>query len=124
MADFAAFGEAIGQSLEIPPGTVLSNYIENRQEAAMAQLEDSPLADALLENGPDVHNWYGTPSKLLELLNTLARHGLAASPRWPQSASRFAIELRRIAPQLRLDGIHVNLSRCRKGRIVTISLDP
>ncbi|MFI5455552.1 MAG: hypothetical protein ACHRXM_08880 [Isosphaerales bacterium] len=124
MADFAAFAEAVGRSLGLPAGTVLSNYNDNRREAAMTQLEDSPLAATLLENGPDLNGWYGTPSRLFELLTSLAGHKVAALPRWPKSASSFAIELRRIAPQLRLHGILVNISRCHNGRIVTISLDP
>jgi len=123
MADFAVFAEAIGRSQGLPAGTVLSNYNDNRQEAAMTQLEDSPLAATLLENGPDLNGWSGTPSKLFDLLTSLAGHKVAASPRWPKSVAWFAIELRRIAPQLRLHGILVNLSRCKNGRIVTIALD-
>jgi len=90
----------------------------------MTQLEDSPLAAILLENGPDLDRWYGAPSRLLELLITLVGPKVAASPRWPKSAAWLAIELRRIAPQLRLHGILVNLSRCNKGRIVTIARVP
>jgi len=65
-----------------------------------------------------------TAADLLAELTTIVGKTVAASPRWPKSAAWFAIELRRIAPQLRLHGILVNLSRCKNGRIVTISLDP
>jgi len=124
MADFAIFAEAIGQSQGLPAGTVLSNYNENREQAAMAHLEDSPVAHVLLQNGPDLNNWYGNPTKLLDLLTTLADRGVAASPRWPKTPQWLSIELRRIAPQLRLHGILVNISRGNKGRIVQLSLAP
>ncbi|MFI5455389.1 MAG: hypothetical protein ACHRXM_08040 [Isosphaerales bacterium] len=123
MADFAAFAEAIGRNLGLPPDTVLSNYNENRQEAAMTYLEDSPLAAILLEHGPDLEGWYGTPSKLLDLLTSLAGRGVAASPRWPKSPTRLAIELRRIAPQLRLHGILVRSARGNRGRILSLERD-
>ncbi|MFI5459283.1 MAG: hypothetical protein ACHRXM_27990 [Isosphaerales bacterium] len=123
MADFAAFAEAIGRSLGLPPDTVLSNYNENRQEAAMAHLEDSPLAAILLENALDLDGWFGTPSKLLDLLTSLAGRAAAASPRWPKSPTWLAIELRRIAPQLRLHGILVRSARGNRGRILSIQRD-
>ena len=59
-------------------------------------------------------------SKLLDLLTTLVTRKVAASPRWPKSPERLAIELRRIAPQLRVHGIFVNLGRCNKGRFVQL----
>jgi len=46
----------------------------------MTQLEDSPLAATLLENGPDLDHRYGIPSRLLELLTTLVGPKVAASP--------------------------------------------
>jgi len=89
----------------------------------MTPLEDSPLAVTLPENASDLNRWYGTLSNVLDLLTTLAGHKVTASPHWPKSPAWFAIELRRITPQLRLHGILVNLSRCKNGRIVRIALD-
>ncbi|HKI17813.1 MAG TPA: hypothetical protein VKA15_08025 [Isosphaeraceae bacterium] len=88
----------------------------------MTLLEDSPLAATLLENGRDLDGWYGTPSKLFDLLTTLAGQKVAALPRWPKSPACLTAELRRISPQLRLHGIHVKLSRCHKGRVVSLLL--
>ena len=41
MADFAAFGEAVGRALGWPDGTVLADYNDNRREATLTQLEVS-----------------------------------------------------------------------------------
>jgi len=124
MADFAAFAEAVGRSLGVTADTVLANYNDNRREAAMAHLEESPLATILLQNALDLDQWYGSPSKLLDLLTTLASRAVVASPRWPKTPAWLAIELRRIAPLLRVHGIFVNLYRCNKGRFVQLSLAP
>ncbi|MFI5454508.1 MAG: hypothetical protein ACHRXM_03570 [Isosphaerales bacterium] len=91
----------------------------------MTHLEDFPLAATLLENGPDLNGCYGSPSKLVDLLTTLAGQKVAASPRWPKSPSCLIVELRRISAQLRLHGILVKLSRCHKGRVASLlSRDP
>ena len=80
-------------------------------------------ANARFEGGtPSVFVRVVNPSKLLDRLTTLASRGVAASPRWPKSPERLAIELRRMAPQLRVHGIFVNLARCNKGRVVQLSL--
>jgi len=123
MADFAVFAEAIGRSQGLPVNTVLSDYNENRHEAAMTNLEDSPVADILIENGRDLSRWTGTPSRLLDLLATLAGPKAAASPRWPKSAACLTLELRRIALLLRSHGIIVRLHRRHKGRVVSIAED-
>jgi len=46
----------------------------------MTQLEDSPLAATLVENGPNRNRRYGTRSELLDPLTTLAGQKVAASP--------------------------------------------
>ena len=49
MADFATFAEAVGRSLGWPADTVLSDYDDNRREATLPYIQDSPVADCLLE---------------------------------------------------------------------------
>jgi hypothetical protein len=97
------------------------DYNDNRHEATIAQLEDSPVAAVLLELGPDmINDWSRTPSDLLSELTALAGKK-ADSPRWPKSPTWLTIELRRIAPHLGIHGILVNISRCHHGRIVSIA---
>ena len=120
MADFAIFAEAVGRKLGWPARSDLADYNDNRRDASMTQLDDSPLAAFLLDLGPDyINDWSGTPSKLLDELTILAGEK-AESPRWPKSPIRLTIELRRIAPQIGIHGILVDFSRSHKGRIVSL----
>ncbi|MFI5455212.1 MAG: hypothetical protein ACHRXM_07140 [Isosphaerales bacterium] len=123
MADFATFAEAVGRKLGWPAGTALSEYNENRREATMNQLEDSPVAAVLLDLGPDyLNDWSGTPTELLSELTALAgKH--ADSPRWPKSPQWLTIELRRIAPLLGIHGIFVHSTRGKYGRVLSITRD-
>jgi len=72
MADFAAFAEAVGRNLGWPAGTVLSNYNDNRCEAAVTHIEESPVASFLLEWAHELNDWSGTPTELLAQLTTLS----------------------------------------------------
>ena len=68
MADFAAFGEAVGRTLGWPAGTFLADYNDNRRESTATQLEDSLVANVLLRNAHRLDGWTGTASELLALL--------------------------------------------------------
>ena len=123
MADFAKFAEAVGRKLGWPAGTALSDYNANRSDASMDRLEDSPLAAFLLDLGPDFFaNWSGRPSELHEELIGLAGEKAQADG-WPKTPQWLAIELRRIAPQLAIQGLFVHSSRTHRGRVISISRD-
>ena len=49
MADYAVWGEAVARGLGWGTETFVRTYKENRREAAEVMLEDSPVADALLQ---------------------------------------------------------------------------
>jgi hypothetical protein len=121
MADFAKFAEAVGRTLGWPAGTACSDYDDNRRDASITQLEDSPVAATMLDLGPDYMNdWSGTPSELFTELTTLAGEK-ADSARWPKSPARLTVELRRLAPQLGIHGIIVKVSRSHQGRVVSLA---
>jgi hypothetical protein len=121
MADFAAFGEAVGITLGWAPGTFLADYHANRREGTTNQLEDSIVAEALLGNADRLDGWSGSPSELLHWLTQGVSRRTAAASRWPKSPSRLTNELRRISPQLRMHGISVAFDRNRERRLLTIS---
>ena len=124
MADFAAFAEAVGRKLGWPAGTVLADYRANRRQATVAQLEDSPLGNFLLDNAHQVNDWTATPAELLADFTRHAGEAVAASPGWPKSPTWLAIELRRIAPQLLAHGIIVRSTRDNHGRVISLGRDP
>jgi hypothetical protein len=122
MADFAAASEAIGRGLGWAQGSILADCEASRLEAAAVQIEDSLLATVLIENAASLASWAGTPADLHARLTKAAGRQSAASARWPKSPERFASELRRIAPQLRMQGLGLILGRTCTGRFV--SLEP
>jgi hypothetical protein len=124
MADFAQFAEAVGQGLGWPSQTALLDYNDNRHEATIDQLEDSPLAAVLLDLSPDlIQDWSGSPSQLFHELTAIAGDK-ASSPLWPKSPSQLTIQLRRIAPLLGTQGILVNVLRRHYGRVLSLKRDP
>ena len=120
MADFAAFGEAVGRTLQWPAGTFLADYSDNRRESTVTQLEDSLVANILLRNAERLDGWAGTATELLSLLTKGVSKGVASSSRWPKSPWLLSNELRRIAPQLRMNGISVTYERNREKRLLTL----
>jgi hypothetical protein len=121
MADFAEWGEATGRSLGWGSGTFMSTYDANRKEATELLLDESTVANVLLRMARKGINWCGTPMNLFHALTKIA--GKGAGARWPKSMHTFGMELRRIAPQLRLHGLSINFERRRGERIVTLSSD-
>ena len=121
MADFAEWGEATGRGLGWGAETFMSTYDDNRKEATELLLDESTVANVLLRIARKGINWSGTPMNLFHALTKIA--GKAAGGRWPKSMHMFGMELRRIAPQLRLHGLSINFERRRGERIVTLSSD-
>ena len=81
---FAAYAEAVSRGrLGWKAGTVISDYNENRRNATATQIEESPLAAALLERAPKLFHWYGTASELLAALNEFVGKKVTSAPGWP-----------------------------------------
>jgi hypothetical protein len=120
MADFATFAEAVGRAVGWDAGTVLLDYNNNRTDASATQIEDSVLASAMLERAPKTLNWWGTATELLKELGDQVGKKVTSSARWPKSPSMMTNELRRIAPQLRNNGVSVTFERSPGKRIICV----
>jgi hypothetical protein len=118
MADYAEWGEATCRGLGWGAGTFLATYNDNRREATEAILEDSVVAEALLSLARTGINWSGSPVDLYRTIATVA--GKTVGPGWPKTVALFGNELRRIAPQLRLNGLAIEFERTRHARIITL----
>jgi hypothetical protein len=122
MADFALFGEAVSRALGNPPGTFLAAYGENRRDANESAVEDSPLAGAVRSlslRGP----WTGTAAELLDELARIVGAKMAESRHWPKGARGMSGAIRRLAPALRMIGVHVDFhDRTNTARLITIRL--
>jgi hypothetical protein len=125
MADFAAFGEAVGLTLQWPAGLFLDDYQDNRRAATMTPLEDSIVGTTLLQHYPHmVKDWICTPSQMLSSLALGVSPAVTKSLGWPKSPARLTNELGRIAPQLRMHGLSVTISRNHQGRRITVTKQP
>ena len=120
MADYAIWGEAVGRGLGWEPGTFLSTYTDNRKEATLTDLLDSPLGNVLLQVARLITGLSGTPAKLHAKLTEIVGKKVAASADWPKTSEKFSNELRRLAPQLRMHGMSVSFERRHEGRIITL----
>jgi hypothetical protein len=135
MADFALFGEAVSRALGYPPDTFLRAYGENRRDANESVVEDSPVAGAvraLASRG----EWTGIAAELLMELRAIieppgsgpdgsqAKAGGARSVSLlPKTPRGMSAAIRRLAPPLRMVGIHVGFGeRTSKARLITIRL--
>jgi putative DNA primase/helicase len=122
MADFTHWGEAVAQGVGWPPGAFVTAYRANRHAASSVSLEESLVAQALLELAKYHGPWKGTLTQFLELIAEWTGYHSSTTPGWPKTPSRAAVELRRIAPQLRMFGLSVTFDRSFKtGRIVTFT---
>ena len=122
MADFTHWGEAVAQGIGWAPGTFVTAYRANRQAANSVSLEESLMAQALLELAKYHGPWKGTLTQFLELIGEWTGYAAVTTPGWPKTPSCAAVELRRIAPQLRMFGVSVTFERSYKaGRIVTFT---
>ena len=116
MADYAMWGEAVGRGLGWEPGTFLSTYTDNRKEATLTELLDSPLGNALLQVASLIPEVSETPGKLHAKLTEIVGKKVAASADWPKTTGSFGNALRRLAPQLRLHGVSISFERRHDGR--------
>ncbi len=121
MADFAAFGEAVGRTLRWPDGTFIADYDDSRRESTATHLEDSIVATVLLRHSHRIDGWSGTASELLSMLSNAVGGRSAASAHWPKSPARLTNELRRIAPQLRMHGLTITFERKSESRLIALA---
>ena len=121
MADFAHFGTAVERVRRWPVNSFMAAYQANRQGVVDANLEGSPVYQAL--QAAIVAPWEGTASELLEFLQ---RPENVPDKLWPHSPRGLSGKLRRMAPALRMIGWVVTFddSDHRRGRIIQLENPP
>jgi hypothetical protein len=122
MADFAKWVTACENALW-QPGTFLSAYSDNRDEAADTVSEADLVASAIRNLIALQDEWSGTATQLLRTLTTLIDEGVTKSRTWPRTPRALSGKLRRAAPFLRKGGIEISFSReTHKERTKTICI--
>lgn len=109
MADFAHLGEAMFRALG-RADRFLDRYLARQRATALAALEASPVADAVLALMARTDRWSGPTKALLEVLG---RHRQDTET-WPRSPRGLSDALRRCMPTLRLLEIHVRFEPVRR----------
>jgi len=120
MADFAAWAVAAEPAHTKEP-IFLTAYQGNRAGLHQVAIEASVIGPAILQLIERNSTWEGVVAELLEALNGIALDANKRFKGWPITPSSLSGELRRIAPNLRAEGIEVTFSKhTEKGRRVRL----
>jgi hypothetical protein len=118
MADFQVWAEACLQGAGYPAGAFTAAYEGNRRHANRLVLEASPVATALLKlldvEGP----FEGTSDQLLTTLNARRGEGNKPPQGWPAKPHVLSGHLKRIAPNLRKEGVDLTWSLSHHPRTI------
>jgi hypothetical protein len=123
MADFALFAIAGERALGLAEGAFLAAYTGNRAANNAQAVEASPIGPAVLALVQDSGQWEGTFNELLGKLNSITDEATRRRKDWPQTPRKLSGELRRLAPNLRQEGVEVSVSdvRSKHGRRLTLA---
>jgi hypothetical protein len=123
MADFAEWIVAAEPALGWKEGTFMHAYDVNRASANTLALEATAIVTPLRLLSAK-GEWTGTATELLRDLTRHANDQVNARD-WPRNGWALSIQLRRIAPNLRAAGLHIDLGKKTSGdrskRIVSIT---
>jgi len=122
MADPALWVVAASPALGWAPGAFMAAYSESRAATAIAALDDSPVARAVLTLLEEHPTWRGSASALLEALEAGRGEGgrrVEGWPEgWPKRANTLSGMLRRLAPSLRAANADVQFIERNGKRII------
>jgi len=127
MADFAEWAIACEKALGLADGAFIKAYDRNISRANNLAIEAAPVAQAIIRlvDGSTENKFAGTVGGLLKALNGLLE-AAGQQPKhmqdWPKNSEKLRAELKKLAPNLRRDGIEIVFGdRTRKGRSLTIT---
>jgi hypothetical protein len=122
MADFAQWAVAAESGLGLERGAFLARYETNRAQANELALEASPVAAAALVFLLGRDEWRGTATALLGELTSATETKITEQRAWPKTPRTLSGALKRLAPNLRAAGWHVEFFREGQARTRQISL--
>ncbi len=117
MADFAHWGYAIAEALNIGGEKFLEAYKANINEQNQEVLEGAPIATAVMEFMKDKNQWCGSSSQLLKALEEVALDlSLDTSAKhWPKAPNILSRRLNEILPNLKQAGISIKRLKDEQG---------
>jgi len=120
MADFATWVVACEPALPWPAGTFLRAYESNRGEANQVSLDASPIGAFIQQIADTEGKWIGTPTELWRKLGEVAEDDAQKQAGWPKNGRGVSGQLKRIAPNLRAQGVTVTWLRTSGARQIQI----
>jgi len=105
MIDFARWLEAAAPALGWKPGEFLDAYVANRGAANQTAVESSAIGPAIIGLMYDRLEWTGIAAELLTELDRHADERTRRRNDWPANPKAMTLALRRLAPNLRAQGI-------------------
>jgi hypothetical protein len=123
MADFAKWIVSCEPGLGWEPHTFLDAYQSNARSANDLVLESSPVTRHLRSVLEDKGKWENTTSELLGALENKASDAEKQLKSWPKTPRGLSGILRRLAPNLRRDGIDIDFPdnpTGGRGRVILI----
>jgi len=109
MADFALLGEAMGAAIGSNSGEWLKKYHDHRRNAVRRTIDSSPVAVQCIKYLEQGGSHLGTVKDLLVKLNDVRGTALEEKDYWPRTPRGLGDVLRRIAPGMRLLGVHLSV---------------
>jgi hypothetical protein len=124
MADFALWGCAVAETLGYSQEEFLAAYQANINEQNEEAIREHPVATAVRGFIEEKGNWSGTPTELLDQLNTIAEHEKIdiRQKLWPKAAQSLSRRLNEAKTNLGNVGIIINMTHGSK-RIITITVN-
>jgi hypothetical protein len=126
MADFSLWATAAEPALGLEQGAFLKAYMGNKADANSLALEAEPVAARVTQfvGSLSETEWHGTATELLGSLDQLLTETERKADDWPKRADKLSGKLRRIAPNLRQQGIDITFddrdSSRKRSRQITI----
>ena len=125
LADFALWVTAAESALGWETGTFMTAYQANLDMANELSLEAAPIVPVLRTflDRQAAGRWEGTATALLKELGDLADDATLRLKSWPRQGNTLGNILRRLTPNLRVEGIDVIFRRESRSRTRIISLE-
>jgi len=124
MADFARWGYAIAEVLEIGGDNFIRDYKENQLGIGLELLQSNITATAIIAFAKQKKSWSGSVMQFWELLEAFAiqKNISTSDPTWAKSANSLSRKMAEMKVNLELQGVHFtkqNIGSCKELHIWT-----
>lgn len=126
MADFTRWGYAVAEACGIGGEKFLKAYLDNQHKANDEAVNSNPIATAIIRLMETTQCFEGTPSKLLETLNSIAEDEKIdiTSRLWAKEPNVLTRRLNELKSNFLMEGITFSTTNTSVGRKIEIRKSP